>query len=202
MKEQILSLLAANCSIRVSTDFWLYPQTVITSVYQEDKSFFYHTAYQGAIHHSNVVEILEVIPTKRPEYKVGDKVMMLDDGKWFWPYTVRRSPHSIYLGVSWGKWMYANLNNIIVCPFHEWVQYNHTKACEACWWDWIEKCNNPDHGLIDGVIRGLWNAHGCPVCGFDDKCRVPSRDWWWLQCETCKWSGVQYNPLPTDADNG
>jgi len=43
--------------------------------------------------------------------------------------------------------------------------------CEFCGGDGIARCNNPDHGFMDGV-GGELKRLGCPVCGHDEEHRI------------------------------
>ena len=47
-----------------------------------------------------------------------------------------------------------------------------TVMCETCNGDNKERCNNPDHGLMDG-LRFQGDEMRCPVCGWDEECLVP-----------------------------
>ena len=59
-----------------------------------------------------------------------------------------------------------------------------SKICPDCEGDGISRCNNPDHGFIEGM-PGEVNRLGCPVCGHDPEYRVFGE-----KCETCQGKGT------------
>lgn len=136
MIELILSLLEAWCTVKVKTSsskprklktksgFTIYkaqPGQVWTINSLDDLEYLqYEVAFE---------RILQVYPPKRPEYKAGDKVMFWDDSseKWLWPYEVALQwlhdrawpyPYILVAGIA------RKLDEHIICPYHEWVQYN------------------------------------------------------------------------------
>jgi hypothetical protein len=47
-----------------------------------------------------------------------------------------------------------------------------THICPACGGDGIERCNNPDHGLINSLSFHDVGRIGCPCCGHDPYYRI------------------------------
>lgn len=131
MKEQIVSLLEAWCRVRVSFLEW----NRIATFYAYDDSIDRIITDRGNFwmpeeDRSKSLKIIEVIPPKAPEYKVGDKVMIcLDKNEIparYWPYDVREQ-----WDWRWGlllfvlhAWLAYPLKENVVCPYHEGVTYN------------------------------------------------------------------------------
>lgn len=61
-----------------------------------------------------------------------------------------------------------------------------TWVCPDCHGDGIERCNNPDHGLIDALFFHDVGRLGCPVCGHDEEHRVQGS-----KCPTCDGTGIR-----------
>ena len=67
--------------------------------------------------------------------------------------------------------------------------------CKSCGGDGIERCSNPDHGLIDALSFCDTGRIGCPCCGHDELFRVKHWDaaekrYVWNACPDCGGSGV------------
>lgn len=58
-------------------------------------------------------------------------------------------------------------------------------SCPDCLGDGKETCHNPDHGFIGAMSWHEVGRLGCPVCGHDEKNKVPKGG----DCETCEGSG-------------
>ena len=52
--------------------------------------------------------------------------------------------------------------------------------CDECNGTGKEICVNPDHGFIAAIGQ----AHGCPLCGWDDLHRIPN-----TVCDKCNGTG-------------
>lgn len=67
-----------------------------------------------------------------------------------------------------------------------------SELCIHCWGDGIERCDNPDHGLLSALsFRGA-NESACPCCGQDEQWRM--RKWKngkyeWNECPECNGTG-------------
>lgn len=66
--------------------------------------------------------------------------------------------------------------------------------CKWCGGDGIERCDNPDHGLLSAIsFRGA-NESACPCCGHDDQYRMGRHKrngngllrWVWNKCPYCQ----------------
>ena len=72
-------------------------------------------------------------------------------------------------------------------------------VCKTCGGDGIERCDNPDHGLLDALsFRGA-NESACPCCGHDEQYRMKHWDktekkFVWNKCPDC----AAPTPAPTD----
>lgn len=61
--------------------------------------------------------------------------------------------------------------------------------CPKCSGDGIERCSNPDHGLLDALsFRGADECR-CPCCGWDKHHRIKLRSGEWEKCELCEGTG-------------
>lgn len=63
-------------------------------------------------------------------------------------------------------------------------------VCKSCGGDGIERCDNPDHGLLGAIsFRGADESQ-CPCCGHDEKYRMKHWDadvkaYVWNKCPDC-----------------
>lgn len=71
---------------------------------------------------------------------------------------------------------------------------DHT-LCSSCGGDGIQRCSNPDHGLID-ALGGDTGRLGCPLCGHDPQYRIKGES-----CETCSGGGMQGRTIIAMRDN-
>lgn len=70
--------------------------------------------------------------------------------------------------------------------------------CEACSGDGIERCDNPDHGILNMIrFRGA-SETACPCCGHDEQYRMGSYKrvegmlkLIWNNCPECSGTGKQ-----------
>lgn len=63
-------------------------------------------------------------------------------------------------------------------------------TCPCCFGDGKETCDNPDHGFIT-ACGGEIGRLGCPVCGHDEKHKVPGGG----SCEICNGKGKVTYPV-------
>jgi hypothetical protein len=69
-----------------------------------------------------------------------------------------------------------------------------TIKCTSCFGDGIERCDNPDHGLLNALSFRGSNESACPCCGHDEHYRMRSWDhecgkYKWNKCPDCDGSG-------------
>jgi len=60
--------------------------------------------------------------------------------------------------------------------------------CDSCNGDGIERCDNPDHGIVHFAGSHAGHHRGCPCCGNDEKHRMRSwknGKWEWNVCPDC-----------------
>jgi predicted RNA-binding Zn-ribbon protein involved in translation (DUF1610 family) len=75
--------------------------------------------------------------------------------------------------------------------------------CKSCGGDGIERCDNPDHGLLNAIsFRGA-NESACPCCGHDEFYRMKHWDhadkkYVWNKCPDCS-ALTTPNPQPVSA---
>lgn len=67
------------------------------------------------------VKLLQVIPPTRPEYKVGDLIMIYPKDRWEWPLKVTADLCTAEYMSTENKVFYNDVPN---CKYFEWVQYN------------------------------------------------------------------------------
>ena len=67
--------------------------------------------------------------------------------------------------------------------------------CATCGGDGIERCTNPDHGFIYALVFTDMGRIGCPLCGHDEKHRIPNS-----KCPDC--GGTGKTPLAGSVEAG
>jgi len=65
--------------------------------------------------------------------------------------------------------------------------------CETCNGDGIERCTNPDHGLIDAMSFAEIGRLGCPCCGHDEQNRIFES-----KCPDCNGTGQKEMEVSDD----
>lgn len=128
MKEKIISLLEAWCTLSILTAEW-HTRHIIAHKKTWMWSYLICQGTPADIYFSNheidIVSILEVIPPTLHEYKVGDKMMVYysSTGKRYWPKVLtdlRTENRWEYVLAIWDE----PIESQRICPYHEWVQYN------------------------------------------------------------------------------
>lgn len=128
MKEQIISLLSANCTLIINTKN--FGGIII------EKESDLDTLTTGMQQPIESIEVLEVIPPKVIEYKVGDEVMVYREmerdwevyGKRRWPFTIVEHDFNFWSyyveGGDLEYWERQAVWDQPICKRFEWVQYN------------------------------------------------------------------------------